>query len=565
MAAQMTDHFSIGQTYHREGRLDLAREHYQMAQLLDGRNASVHYNLALVEQQEGRTDEALDAYRKAIAADPHHYKAHGNLGSLLFECGRYKEALPHLHEALKGFPTNEGMLRVLAQAYSAIGSLRQAASYYRELIRICPDVAQYRLGLASELMLLGDYDEAKLSANEALRIDSEDTTALALSQSIAGRLGQAESACQVLEARLHQGAADLRLLLAYAEVARAAGREAEAILELRDYMAGNEFQALPAKQQARLRFRLAMLLDSEGHYSLAFENLDKANRCTAIGFDSAAHDRYVQRIIDVFTPARFSDTAAGNPTLDRFVFIVGMPRSGTTLVEQILAAHPDLYAAGEQPWIEHIASGLQHRFRTTAAYPEGIAQLSHSALTMLAGSYVHNANQLNRDCKRFTDKMPTNFLHLGLIALLFPRARVIHCVREPLDTCLSCYFTDFAGDAQPYSRSLPELGRYYNAYARLMAHWRRVLPVSMTECRYAELVQNPRDTVAHLLDLCGLGWDARCLAFHESKRKVATASHAQVTRPLYASSIGRWRNYRRELQPLIDSLDPQLKPQDGDD
>jgi hypothetical protein len=233
-----------------------------------------------------------------------------------------------------------------------------------------------------------------------------------------------------------------------------------------------------------------------------------------------------------------------------------MPRSGTTLVEQILASHPEGAGAGELPDVIGMATGLPRVLGVPEAYPECVADLDRAALDRLAEGYLKRVQGRFPDARRVVDKMPQNFLHLGLIALLFPKARVVHCVRDPLDTCLSCYTTAFAVP-HDYARDLGHLGRYYRAYARLMQHWRRVfeaLDRPLLELPYEDVVADLEGRTRTLLAFVGLPWDERCLRFHETRRDVGTASYDQVRRPIYNTSIGRWKRFERHLGPLKAAL-----------
>ncbi|MBI3462463.1 MAG: sulfotransferase [Planctomycetes bacterium] len=242
----------------------------------------------------------------------------------------------------------------------------------------------------------------------------------------------------------------------------------------------------------------------------------------------------------------------GNPT-EVPVFVVGMPRSGTTLVEQILASHPDVFGAGELPDIPSIVDTLPRYAPNQMRYPGCLAFLGPPVIRGFADAYLKRVRTLDATSERVVDKWPLNYLHLGLMALLFPRARIVHCRRDPLDTCLSCYFQRFRGDHE-YSYDLAHLGSYYRTYERLISHWREVLPMPVLELHYEALIDDPQATSERLLAFCGLSWQERCLRFHESPRPVSTASNWQVRHPLYRSAVQRWRNYEAHLGPLRDAL-----------
>jgi hypothetical protein len=235
------------------------------------------------------------------------------------------------------------------------------------------------------------------------------------------------------------------------------------------------------------------------------------------------------------------------------VFIVGMVRSGTSLVEQILSSHPDVHGAGELPDIIQITNGLQDFLGASAPYPECLSLLKQEHLDALAQHYLEHLKQISPDARRVVDKMPGNFMHLGLIEMLFPEARVIHCMRDPVDTCLSAYFQDFSR-SHPYAYDLSNLGAFYRAYLKVMAHWRKILRLPLFELQYEDLIANQEQVSRALIEFCGLEWDDRCLQFHETQRFVGTASYDQVNRPLYKQSVARWKRYERHLGPLLAAL-----------
>ena len=294
-----------------------------------------------------------------------------------------------------------------------------------------------------------------------------------------------------------------------------------------------------------------------------YDDLDKPDRAFAhyrVG-NLAKHARpnpaygtdYLNGIIRVFDDklmeARFgvgSDSTAP-------IFIVGMPRSGTSLAEQILASHPEVHGAGELPLIELIAGRLSKHVGNATGYPECVPSVPDAAFKGFAKSYLDAALAPAPGHSRLTDKAPLNFRHLGLIALLFPLARIIHVRRNPLDTCLSCYFQNFA-QGQEYSFDLKALGQFYCDYRRMMSHWRRVLPGAIFELEYEALIDDQQAVSRKLLGFCGLDWHEDCERFFETKRPVLTASRIQVRQPVYRSSIGRWQRYAHHLEPLIEAL-----------
>jgi hypothetical protein len=290
-------------------------------------------------------------------------------------------------------------------------------------------------------------------------------------------------------------------------------------------------------------------------YDDAFRHLADANRlCDAeSGASSQAHIDHIDRLISVFTADLLRRQTLTDQQSEVPIFIVGMPRSGTSLVEQIIASHPQVFGAGEVGYMQAISRNLNSQAVPPARYPDCLPFLSAEQLRNASAWYLARLTERAGDAVRITDKLPSSYLRLGLIALLFPRARIIHCHRDPLDTCLSCFFQNF-GRNQPLCADLRKLGTVYRQYERLMAHWRRVLHIPTLEVRYEDLVKNQEPESRRLIDFCGLPWDDRCLAFHRTQRAVNTASFWQVRQPIYISSIGRWRHYERHLTPLKEAL-----------
>jgi hypothetical protein len=301
------------------------------------------------------------------------------------------------------------------------------------------------------------------------------------------------------------------------------------------------------------------LLDRAGAYDEAFQHFQEGNRRRreqflqeGQGFDRAAHSELVDRLLRVFTADYFERVRGFGSDSEVPVFVTGMPRSGTSLVEQILSHHPEAAGLGELRDIPKMVTDLPARLQTAEKYPECLAYLDQAAVQGLGQAYLNRIQQLAGSARRVSDKMLENFLHLGLIATLFPRARIIHCRRDPLDTCVSCYLQFFHG--LDFTWDLADLGSYYRDYQRLMAHWQTVLPMPILDINYEDLVADVEDQSRRLLTFCGLDWNDRCLRFYENPRAVRTVSKLQVRRPIYTSSVGRWRHYAAHLGPLQEAL-----------
>ena len=260
------------------------------------------------------------------------------------------------------------------------------------------------------------------------------------------------------------------------------------------------------------------------------------------------------RIQAVFTRELISAKSGGGDSSPMPIFVIGMPRSGTTLVEQIIASHPAVHGAGELQALNDVILTVRGPDGNTILYPEFVPAIDRLALQQIGARYVALVRRLAQGRPRVTDKMPSNYYFAGLIHLALPNATVIHTLRDPVDTCVSCFSKLFSAQ-QNHTYDLGELGRYYKRYERLMAHWRRVLPPGrILDVRYEEVVADLDSAARRIIAHCALPWDERCLSFHETGRPVRTASATQVRKPIYSSAVGRWRVYGDELQPLLDAL-----------
>jgi len=305
----------------------------------------------------------------------------------------------------------------------------------------------------------------------------------------------------------------------------------------------------PIHEQMMLHFSLGKAYLDISDSDRAFSHLNRGNalKRASFSYDAAQTSAWMQNIAAVFTPALIDRFKGAGVDSKRPIFIIGMPRSGTTLVEQILASHPDAYGAGE-------LRALGQAVARAGSFPNGLTHWSNRDLAQIAGDYLEQINRLAPDALRVIDKLPGNFLYSGLIPLLLPGARIIHCRRDPVDTCLSCYSKLFAGE-QLFAYQLDELGRFYRDYQVLMVHLRQILPPDQfIEVDYEAVVDDLEGQARRLIDFIGLPWSDACLAFHETRRMIRTASVAQVRQPIYTSSKGRWHQHAAHLAPLLAEL-----------
>jgi hypothetical protein len=315
-------------------------------------------------------------------------------------------------------------------------------------------------------------------------------------------------------------------------------------------------EVLSAADRVHLHFALAKAYEDLGRFDDAFAQLLAGNglKRRLIAYDEAATLAQLDGVRDVFTPELIAARAGGGEPSRLPVFIVGMPRSGTTLVEQILASHPGVFGAGELRLFDQASGAVRDRLPGTPAFSDLVRRMEHEDFRALGRFYLAALERHAPDAARITDKMPSNFIFVGLIHLALPDAVIIHTERDPVDTCVSCFSKQFT-EAQAHTYDLAELGRYYGRYRAVMAHWDRVLPPGrILDVRYEDVVDDVESAARRIVAHCGLAWDARCLDFHRTERSVQTASAAQVRKPIYRDSIARWRRYERFLGPLMAEL-----------
>ncbi|MGA7674169.1 MAG: sulfotransferase [Rhizomicrobium sp.] len=542
-------HFEAATSLHRQDRLAEAEQHYRAALQAFPSHPDVLHGLGVLCIQSRRVEEAEEYFRRAVAAAPQAAEIRNYLGLTLSRLGRNEEAVVEFETALKIKPDLTDTLDNLGNVLLTMGRYEEAVYRFEEALAARPDDTAALTGLGDALSILGRHAEAQDAFEKLLAVDPKNSAAHFGIGTIMKQLGRFTDARQAFERAVALSLKIPAYHRALAETERFG--ENDPRLAALEELARDE-DSFPEDQKVELNFALAKAYDDLKRYGLAFERLQKGNtiKRRLVAYDEAAVVDIFREIAAEFTPALMqSKREAGHPS-DVPVFIVGMPRSGTSLVEQILASHPDVFGAGELTYVQDLIIGGH----AGAEYPSGMASLANDTLRRFGGFYSVRAHALAPQAKRIVDKLPANFRHIGLIHLALPNARIIHLRRDPVDTCFSCYSKLFLSGLN-YTYDLGELGRYYKAYEALMAHWRAVLPHdAMLDVQYETLTENFAQEARRIVEFCGLEWDERCLKFYETKRAVRTLSEFQVRQPLFKSSIGRWRPYEKWLQPLFDAL-----------
>jgi tetratricopeptide (TPR) repeat protein len=512
-------HNNLGNALRELGRTAAARQAYAQALRLNPGLAMTYNNMGQALQEENALDEAHAWYERALQLDPSSARFHGNLAGLLAQQEKHDEATARYRLALRLDPAYADAHCGLGGVRHEQGDLEQAQAHYREALHANPDLPAAHAALGRVHEELGDFAEAESCWRTALRLDP-----------------------------------------------RQAGASAQLATLLRDKLPDEDLAALgklladpdlPDARRSALQFGLAQAHDGRGAHAEAAELLRQANelalavaRRRGQGYDPAEHARFVAGMMATCTPA-FSEQVRGfGLESQRPLFIIGLPRSGTTLTEQILASHSQVFGAGE---LRLARADFEALAPQADAALEALARLDQATARRIGERHLGRLQELNADRPRVADKMPDNYLYLGLLAALFPKAKFIHCRRDLRDVAVSCWMTNFRHIR--WANDPDHIAGRFAEYRRIMEHWRRVLPLPVLGIDYEETVADLEGVARRLVAWCGLDWDPACLAFHEDKRPVRTASLSQVRQPIYQRSVARWKHYESALCALFDRLE----------
>jgi tetratricopeptide (TPR) repeat protein len=525
-AVRLRPHFpealnNLGNVLRETGKLVEARSCYAESLQLNPHLAMTYNNMAQALQEEGRLDDALHWYRQALEREPGSARFHTNLASALAELEREPEAVRRYQAALDADPHYAEGHHGLGLVRDEQGRFDEALACFRTALRLRPDFAGAHCSIGTVLQELGKFDAALASFREGIRLDPR----------LAGARAQMAT---LLRGRLPEE--DLAVM-----------RQALADPDLSD------------GKRAALHFGVASVLDARGDHDAAAEHLRQGNTLRAAGFcqrhtadDPAEHKRFVDNLIAAFTPEFFDRGQGFGHESVRPIFIVGLPRAGTTLSEQVLASPSQVHGGGELRLARLDFESLPRIVGLGVTPFDCLPYLGPAAVRHVAESHLRELAALNATAAHVADKLPDNYLYLGLIALLFPRAKLIHCRRDLRDTAFSCWMTNFSQIRWAF---VPDhIAARFQEYQRVMEHWSRVLPVPVLEVEYEAIVADLEGNARRLVQWCGLEWEPACLEFYKTKRPIKTASVAQVRQPIYRTSVARWKHYEKSLAELFAKL-----------
>jgi tetratricopeptide (TPR) repeat protein len=511
-------------------------------------------NRANVLMELGRPAEALASYDTALTFRPDYVEALNNRAYVLTELGRPAEALASCDAALALKPDYAEALNNRGNALRDLKRPVEALTSFDAALALKPNYVEALSNRGIALVELGRPQDALASYDRALAVKPDYAEAYDNKGVLLAELGSFNDAMDAIERALKFAPRRVRSYYHLTLFKRMMPGDPrfQAMEEL-----ARDMPSLAEHEQIDLHFALGKAFADVEDHERSFQHLlnGSALKRKQTIYDETTTLEILERMRAVFTSERVqANEHRGDPSAVP-VFIVGMPRSGTTLVEQILASHPGIFGAGEIGDFDHAIAGLDGAAGNALHSPEVVSSMSGEQFRQLGANYVDRVRGMAPEAVRIINKTPGNFRLAGLIHLALPNARIIHVRRDPVDTCLSCFSKRFVENL-PYTYDLQELGRYYRAYEALMAHWRSVLPQNvMLDMQYEELLVDLEGQGRRIVKHCGLEWDARCLDFHRNKRPVRTASLTQVRQPIYTSSVGRWRSYERFLGPLLAELE----------
>ena len=466
------------------------------------------FKLGVAYILQGRRQEAIAAFSDAIDINPEFVAAYSNMCLALAQEEKYEEAIEYGEKGVSINPSHVPLYSALTYALRSLGRLDEAIEYTRKALSLQNNDVQSLSNFGALMYESGKKDKAEEVFSKVLKLKPDDVA-------------------------VH------RMLSL-----------------LRDYKPGDEhitqmeelLPSIPVPEKSNLHFALGRAYEKLKKFDKSFEHYEIANDLHRKKFKYYSdHDAdFLEQIRQVFTRDFIEkNKLAGQTNVP--IFIVGMPRSATSLAEQILASHPDVYGAGELKHLKHIQfKEMEIDWRN---YAQCVEKLKPGDFKKMADLYLKKLEGVWKGHRYVTDKMPQNFHHLGLIKLLFPKAKIIHCMRDPRDTCFSIFKTYFAAKLG-FAFSQKEIVAYYKLYKEMMAYWHSVLPGEIYDLQYETLIENPEETIRGLLEYCDLEWHEECMAFHKTNRSVRTASALQVRKPLYKSSVGYWKNYEPYIKEI---------------
>ena len=535
-------------------RLDEAERDYRHAIELKPTYAEAYNNLGSVLRDLERPTEAEVAYRKALSLRPGYIDGMNNLILALKDLKKFDEGLAVAEQVLRIQPNNADALCYAGSIYIELKNVDKALELINRSLVIDPKKPETYNMLGRAYFEANKPDKSLEAYQRAIMLKPSFSDPYNNMGNALKELGRFDEALVAFDKTLELTPDSYGAYVNLVDTKKFRSNDDAHLIAMEKYAA--KFDTMPEERQMHLHYALGKAYDDLKRYDDAFDNLKKgsAQKRKTISYNESDVLGYFERIKQAITKDVIASHSGQGVAGNLPIFVLGMPRSGTTLAEQIIASHPRVRGAGELRDFNETVTSVRDSKGNQAPFPEFLPVLKGDELRKIAETYMRKLAKHAPKAERITDKMPSNFYFAGLIHLAMPNAKIIHTNRNPVDTCVSCFSKLFAGE-QSQTYELAELGRYYRAYHDLMQHWRDVLPKgAFLDIQYEEVVADTEGQARRILDYCGLEWDPCVLDFHKNERPIKTASASQVRKPIYSSSVARWKNYESHLGPLLAEL-----------
>lgn len=542
----------MGVAYAETGDYKNAIDSYAKALLIKPASAQIHCNMGVALKSQGNLEAAIEHYKHALNLDHSNYAANLNLGNVLKEQGKPKEALRYYESVLATNPQSAQLHYNIGTTYHQLGVLNSAIEHYRRVIAINPRSVEVYNNLGVALRDTNKIDGAIDSFRKALDLNPEFLDALNNLGVTLRDAGRVEEAADCFRRAVKYGPqfAEAHRYLAGTKKFESVDNDVEAMVSAYNSTITNK------SQRMHLSYALGKVYEDIGEYDKAFKFISEGSNIkrSSIDFEFSQIKDQFEKLRSAFSKQYISSWSIHGCPSDSPIFIVGMPRSGTTLVEQILASHSYVFGGGELSYLPQLVRKFLGQLSMDSDPIETLS-LSAEEVRQAGDLYTNTTQSISGNSKRVTDKLPLNFRYIGFIATILPNAKIIHCDRDPKDTCLSIFKTLFQGNEHNYSYNLEELASYYNQYVLLMEYWDTVIPEKIFHITYEDLVTNQERYTEELLNYCNLPWEDSCMEFYKTSRTVRTASASQVRNPIHSKSVGLWKQYDVQLSSLVSALE----------
>jgi tetratricopeptide (TPR) repeat protein len=544
---------NIGQIYSYAKDYDAAKQYFRKANLSDKNNPEPLCELSEANIKQGEYDAAIKNAKAALQIRPNSIKPLRSLSNAYRLQSNNRLSVKYAFDLVNLNPSESQNYVELVKSLLSQGGTETGLKYAEKAIQLNPENPDAYSCMSLVLSRTGDWHEALENMNKAVELAPDNEDLIGQKAGVLHRLGHNKEAYELaLPLVSNRTSFSSNSLEVLSRIAGDYGKEKE-IVQLLDRVLANRNLASGVRSQ--LSFSTGQLYDKIGNYKKAFNYIKEGNKLRNIKYDPKNDIKKFGEIREVFTKESFKKFKKSTVHTEKPIFIVGMPRSGTSLTEKILASHSQVFGANELTEIRDICQNLSNT--VNKGYPAIAGDLTQQEVTQAAEKYLEFINSLDTgDHMRITDKMPQNFAYIGIISMMFPDSPIIHCNRDPMDTCVSCYYQNFAAatSGMAFSFDLTSLGQYYRLYQDVMAHWREVLPGRVYDIHYESLVSNPQPEIEKLLKHCNLEWEDACMEHNKSTHITTTASYDQVRQPINTKSVERWKRYGKELNRLKASL-----------